>query len=152
MMPRLLPRAFLWSIESLGAVPLRGSPGLPVLLVPLMEAHGWAPEVSAPLTEARGWAPEVSAPPTEAHGWVPEVSAPPTEAHGWVPEVSAPLTEARGWAPEVSVPPTEAHGWAPEVSYSLEMQSSPPAFWNLHRVNMEKALKHSSITGIKGKH
>ena len=137
-MPRLLPRAFLWSIESLGAVPLRGSPGLPVLLVPLMEAHGWAPEVSALPTEARGWAPEVSAPLTEARGWAPEVSAPPTEA--------------RGWVPEVSVPPTEAHGWAPEVSYSLEMQSSPPAFWNLHRVNMEKALKHSSITGIKGKH
>lgn len=96
MMPRLLPRAFLWSIESLGAVPLRGSPGLPVLLVP--------------------------------------------------------PTEARGCAPEVSAPPTEARGWAPEVSYSLEMQSSPPAFWNLHRINMEKALKHSSITGIKGKH
>ena len=56
----LLPMAFLQSIESLGAVHLRGSPGLPVLLVPLTEARSWAPEVGAPLMEARGWAPEVS--------------------------------------------------------------------------------------------
>ena len=42
----LLLMAFLQSIESLGAVHLRGSPGLPVLLVHLTEARGWAPEVS----------------------------------------------------------------------------------------------------------
>lgn len=47
MMPRLLPRAFLWSIESLGAASQRES-WLPVLLVPPTEAHGCAPEVSAP--------------------------------------------------------------------------------------------------------